>query len=121
MLTHDRLVHITRSMHGPPRHEAIRDLMPALFELLEEESEASVRAVLGHFVSVYIHPYVDANGRAGRFLMNVRMAAGGYPWKIIPVEKRNAYMESPEAASVGGDIIPLTRFLVELVNTKAED
>lgn len=56
-------VYIKRSMHVPPNREAVRDLMPAFFDLLEEETEASVRVVLGHFVFVYIHPYIDGNGR----------------------------------------------------------
>jgi len=38
--------------------------------------------VLGHFVFVYIHPYLDGNGRIGRFLMNLMLAAGGYPWTV---------------------------------------
>jgi Fic family protein len=29
----------------------------------------AARAVLGHFVVVYIHPCMDGNGRMGRFLM----------------------------------------------------
>jgi len=45
----------------------MRDAMPILFELLEEEPEASVRAVLGHFIFVFIHPYMDGNGRMGPF------------------------------------------------------
>ena len=93
--------------------------MPAIFELLEEEKEAAVRAVLGHFVFVYTHPYVDGNGRTGRFLMNVMMAAGGYPWTIIPVERQTAYMESLEAASVREDIRPFTSFLAELVDASS--
>jgi len=36
--------------------------------------------VLGHFIFVYIHPYMDGNGRVGRFLMNAMMASGGYLW-----------------------------------------
>jgi hypothetical protein len=111
----NRPVHIRESMHAPPRHEAVQDLMPALFELLQEESEASVRVVLGHFLFVYIHPYVDGNGRTGRFLMNVMMASGGYPWTVIPVEKRADYMVALEAASVGEDILPFTSLLAELI------
>jgi len=104
-------VFIRRSMHVPPRPDAVRDAMPALMALLREEKEAAVRVVLGHFLFVYIHPYMDGNGRMGRFLMNAMMASGGYPWLIVPVEQRTAYMEALEAASVDGDIVPFTRFL----------
>jgi hypothetical protein len=83
-------VFIRRSMHVPPSREAVRDAMPVLFEMLAEETEPSVRVVLGHFIFVYIHPYMDGNGRIGRFLMNVMLAAGGYPWTVVPVERRVA-------------------------------
>jgi hypothetical protein len=70
-------VYIRRSMHVPLNREAVRDAMPAFFDLLREEKEPAVRVVLGHFVIVYIHPYMDGNGRMGRFLMNLMMASGG--------------------------------------------
>ncbi len=108
-------VFIRKSMHAPPSKEAVRDMMPLLFELLKEETDPGVRVVLGHFVFVYIHPYIDGNGRMGRFLMNVMLAAGGYPWTIIPVEKRDNYMASLESASVHQDIKPFTEFLATLV------
>jgi hypothetical protein len=109
-------VYIRRSMHVPPNREAVRDLMPALFELLREEPEPSVRVVLGHFVFVYIHPYMDGNGRMGRFLMNVMLASGGYPWTVVPVEERDAYVAALEQASVGQNIGPFADFLARLVN-----
>lgn len=108
-------VFIRRSMHVPPRHEAIRTCMPAFFELLKNEPEPSVRVILGHFVFVYIHPYMDGNGRIGRFLMNVMLAAGGYPWTVISVEKCDVYMEALEKASVEQEIIPFTKFIGNLV------
>ena len=108
-------VYIGNSKHVPINVEAMRDAMPVLFELLTEESEASVRAVLGHFIFVYIHPYMDGNGRIGRFLMNVMLASGGYPWTIIPVESRTTYMQALERASVDQDITPFTEFLAFLV------
>lgn len=107
-------VYIRRSKHTPPRHEAVRDLMPAFFDLLANETEPAVRVVLGHFMFVYIHPYFDGNGRMGRFLMNVMMAAGGYPWTIIPLERRDEYMTALESASVMEDIRPFTKLLSEL-------
>jgi len=108
-------VYIRRSMHVPPNCEAVRDLMPAFFDLLREETEPSVRAVLGHFIFVYIHPYVDGNGRIGRFLMNVMLASGGFPWTVVPLSKRNKYMSALEAASVGQNIRDFTDFLARLV------
>lgn len=111
-------VYIRRSMHVPPNFEAVRsDLMPGLFEQLEEESDPATRVVLGHFFFVYIHPYMDGNGRIGRFLMNTMFASGGYPWLVIPVEKRQDYMAALEAASVQQDIIPFTKFLAKLMGS----
>ncbi|MDD3039250.1 Fic family protein [Bacteroides sp.] len=104
-------VYIRNSMHTPLNSDALRDAMTTLFELLKEEPEASVRAVLGHFVFTYIHPYMDGNGRVGRFLMNTMLASGGYDWVIIPVERRDEYMVALEKASVAGDIVPFVKFL----------
>lgn len=109
-------VFIRRSMHVPPNGKAVRDAMPVFFELLTEESEPSVRVVLGHFIFVYIHPYTDGNGRIGRFLMNVMLAAGGYPWTVVPLERRDAYMAALEKASVRQNIVPFADFLAQLVD-----
>jgi len=113
-------VYIRRSMHVPPPREVVRDCMPVLFDLLSEEPEPAVRVVLGHFIFVYIHPYVDGNGRMGRFLMNTMLASGGYPWTVIPVEMRNAYMAALEEASVSQNIGPFADFLAQLVHAGLE-
>ena len=113
-------VYIGNSQHVPLSVEAMRDAMSVLFELLEEEPEASVRAVLGHFIFVFIHPYMDGNGRMGRFLMNAMLASGGYPWTVIPVERRDDYMQALEKASVNQDIIPFTNFISQLVSDRLQ-
>ena len=76
-------VYISGSMHTPPGKESVRDAMPVLFELLSQEENAAVRAILGHLIFVYTHPYMDGNGRIARFLMNLMLASGGYSWLII--------------------------------------
>ena len=106
-------VYIRQSMHVPPPREAVLDLMPALFDLLREEEHPAARVVLGHFMFVYVHPYTDGNGRMGRFLMNLMLASGGYPWTVITVDRRNDYMAALEEASVHEDIDPFARFLGE--------
>jgi hypothetical protein len=109
-------VYIRHSMHVPPSSAAVRDAMPVFFELLTQETEPPVRVVLGHFIFVYIHPYMDGNGRIGRFLMNVMLAAGAYPWTVVPLERRDAYMAALEEASVRQNIVPFADFLGQLVN-----
>lgn len=111
-------VYIRRSMHVPPNADAVRDLMPELCELLTKETDAAVRIVLGHFFFVYIHPYMDGNGRMGRFLMNAMLAADGYPWIVIPVEQRARYMSALEEASVKQNIIPFCKFLANLTSQR---
>ncbi|SPE25345.1 hypothetical protein SBA3_1180003 [Candidatus Sulfopaludibacter sp. SbA3] len=76
-------------MQVPLNRDAVRDAMPAFFDLLREEEHPAVRVVLGHSLFVYIHPYMDGNGRMGCFLMNVTMAAGAFPWTVIPLSARN--------------------------------
>ncbi len=109
-------VYIGNSQHVPLNKESVREAMPELFALLAEETEASVRAVLGHFIFVYIHPYMDGNGRIGRFLLNAMLVSGGYPWTIIPVQERDRYMYALESASVNQDIEPFATFMAELVH-----
>jgi fido (protein-threonine AMPylation protein) len=108
-------VYLRNSRHVPPRWEVVRDAMPALFDLLEQETQPSVRAVLGHWLFGYIHPYADGNGRMARFLMNVMLASGGYPWTVIRVEDRNAYLDALDRASIDTDIRPFAEFIAQRV------
>lgn len=106
-------VYLRTSRYVPPRWEAVRDAMPAFFDLLEREPEAPVRAVLSHWLFGYIHPYPDGNGRMARFMMNVMLASGGYPWTVIRVEDREAYLSALDSASIDIDIKPFCEFLAE--------
>jgi integrase len=71
-------VYIRGSRHTPLPERAVLDAMRTLCELMKEEENAIVRAILGHFVFVYIHPYMDGNGRTARFIMNSMLVTGGY-------------------------------------------
>lgn len=108
-------VYLRTSRYVPPRWEAVRDAMPVFFEMHEKEPEASVRAVLGHWLFGYVHPYPDGNGRVARFLMNVMLASGGYPWTIIRLRDRKAYLSALDSASIGMDLGPFTSLISQRV------
>ena len=114
-------VYLRTSRYVPPRWEAVRDAIPMLFDLLAEESEPSVRAVLGHWLFGYIHPYPGGNGRMARFLMNAMLASGGYPWTVIHVEDRDAYLTALDRASIDGDISPFAAFIAVRVKASIKN
>ncbi len=113
-------VYLRGSRYVPPRAEAVPDAMTALFDLIEHEPEPSVRAVLGHWLFGYIHPYPDGNGRMARFLMNVALASGGYPWTVIRVEDREAYLQALDQASIDLNIAPFATYVGERVRWSAQ-
>jgi len=97
-------VYIRNAMHVPPPHDVVYDCMDTLFNCIENEKNAAVKAVLSHWLIGFIHPYVDGNGRMARFTMNALLVSNGYPWTIIHVENRKTYLDALEKASVHGDI-----------------
>lgn len=55
-----------------------------------------------------------------RFLMNVMLASGGYPWATIRVEDRDEYLAALDRASIDMDIKPFTQFVAERVKWSME-
>jgi len=109
-------VFICGSRHIPPAPQTLKDSMQMFFDQLKAHEDPATRAILGHFIFTYIHPYMDGNGRMARFLMNAILTSAGLPWTIIRVTRRVEYMQALEAASCKGDIKPFTRFINEESN-----
>ncbi|PDT64077.1 cell filamentation protein Fic [Bradyrhizobium ottawaense] len=107
------LLHIRGSRHTPVNWETVPDAMESFFECLKAEQDPRVRAILGHFIFMFIHPLPDGNGRTGRFIMNSMLASAGIPWTIVPVDRRDEYMRALEDASGGLDIVPFTKLVVD--------
>ncbi|MDE0625373.1 MAG: Fic family protein [Bryobacterales bacterium] len=104
-------VYIRTSRYVPPRWEVVGDAMATVFELLKSEPVPSVKAVLGHWLLCYVHPFPGGNGRMARFLMNAMLASGGYPWTVIRVEDRAQYLNALDRASVDQDIGAFARLV----------
>jgi hypothetical protein len=100
--------------------EAMRDAMPVLFEMLAEEAEPSVLVVLGHLIFVYIHPYIDGNGRIGRFLMNVMLGAGGYHGRLCRWSAATPTWRPWRGRACGKNISAFADFLGQLVRDGLE-
>jgi Uncharacterized conserved protein len=110
-------VYIWGYKHTPLIPNAVRPAMNTLCNLLKEETIGFIRSILGHFFVVYIHPYMDGNGRTARFVMNAMLTTSGLPWTIIPTEKRDEYMQALEVASVEGNILPFAKLIQMIINS----
>ena len=108
-------VFIRNSKHIPLEECELLDAMETYFELLANEKDSFVQAVLGHHLFGYIHPYMDGNGRMARFIMNAFLILGGINWTVIRVERREEYMNVLESASVDEDIEPFARFVLDSI------
>ena len=108
-------IYIRKSRHVPPASEGLMDCMDALKECIDEEDSFVVKAILGHFLFGYIHPFFDGNGRTARFLMNFLFIVGGYNWVVIKLETRAKYLDALESASVGKNITPFAEFILDTI------
>ena len=77
---------------------------------LNNEKDIALFMAETHHEFIRIHPFDDGNGRMGRLLLNYAVQSCGYPSLIIPVEKRQTYIQYLHQADTG-DIIPLRDFL----------
>ncbi len=111
-------IYIRASRHVPPASEQLMDSMDALKECIAEEDSFVVKAILGHFIFGFIHPYFDGNGRTARFLMNFLFVVGGFNWVIVTKEARDKYLSALESASVGEDIRPFVEFIISMIESE---
>lgn len=107
-------IYIRCSRHVPPASEQLMDCMSALKECIAEEDSFAVKAILGHWLFGYIHPYFDGNGRMARLLMNFLMIVGGYRWVVVKREGRDQYLAALEAASVEKNVTPFLNFILDM-------
>lgn len=101
---------------APPKPELIITLMQEFVEWLNSAEALSLHpieyAALVHYKLVYIHPFIDGNGRTSRLLMNLALMQAGYPPVIIKVDDRLDYYEHLREGN-RGDVRPFIRFVAK--------
>ncbi|XP_038646302.1 protein adenylyltransferase FICD [Scyliorhinus canicula] len=100
--------------HIPPHPRDVERQMQELVEWLNSEEAMSLHpvefAALAHYKLVYIHPFVDGNGRTARLLMNLILMQAGFPPVTIRKEQRAEYYSAIDLANEG-DVRPFIRFI----------
>lgn len=98
---------ISGSSHRPVEHFLVEEKMRELISWYDDNKEKLHPIELAaefHFRYVYIHPFIDGNGRSARLLMNLILMRNGYPISVIKNDDRDEYMKALEIASTKGEL-----------------
>lgn len=111
-----RPVIITGSKYAVSKVERIQAEMEQLFQWVVEERDkyhpVKFAAQL-HKRFVFIHPFIDGNGRISRLLMNAALIQDGYMLAVIPPILRQEYISLLERSHK--DDQPFNDFIAERV------
>lgn len=113
---------ITGSKYPLPKPTDLPHLMKKLIphlETLRKEHHPVKAAALAHKEFVFIHPFIDGNGRTARLLMNLILLQADYCIGIIPPIMRRDYIDALEQAHVNdGNFID---FIARMVRETQKD
>lgn len=94
---------ITGSKYPLPKPTDLPTLMKELIpniEIFRKNKHPVEAAALAHKEFIFIHPFIDGNGRAARLLMNLILLQESYNIAIIPPVVRGEYIDALEKAHV---------------------
>ncbi len=94
-------IFLSGSKYTFPKPDELQQLMTEFFDSLpklKKELHPVIFAAEAHKKFVFIHPFIDGNGRVARLLMNLLLIQAGHLTTIIPPVLRNEYIASLEKA-----------------------
>lgn len=111
------------STHQPTDHAKVYDRMHKLFK---EVSEINYKHPIDKAVHVHagiakIHPFLDANGRLARLVLNYYLMTAGYLPITIPVSDKDKYIDLLEIYKSEKNIQPLESYVKDLMTTRYEE
>ncbi|UDL75635.1 Fic family protein [Corynebacterium uberis] len=119
-------VYITSGMKvihtgAPTEARIVQGLNIMLEQSADPHIPALVRALAGHFIFEYIHPFYDGNGRTGRYLLSVALAES-LPQLILPrvsvvlAQRKDHYYRTFRNVEHPLNCGDVTTFIGELLN-----
>ena len=108
-----RKVFISGSSFVPAMPSSVPKLMGEFFEWLDKNKDMDIAdyAALAHEKLVFIHPFIDGNGRAARLLVNLLLMQKGYPPIIILKTERKKYIKTIAQAQMDDNKKPFVNFI----------
>ena len=115
-------INIFGATHQPPDYVKVYDRMAKFFRNLSEfEGTPLEKATYAHASIAKIHPFVDANGRLAKLVLNYFLMMHDYLPISIPLEQRETYIEKLEVFKTEKDLKPLHDFFKSLLVKRYEE
>jgi Fic family protein len=106
---------ILGAKHVPPTYLKIFKKMDAYFNDLNNSNLKGLeKAAFAHLQLLKIYPFMDANGRLARLLLNYQLELDGYLPVSITKEQRDLYFKNIDEYKINKKIEPFTEFLADL-------
>jgi Fic family protein len=114
-------VRISGSAHALPAPDKLESLMQEFIQNYGNDCTMHPVewAAKIHKEFVFIHPFIDGNGRVSRLLMNMALLQHGYEIAIIPPVLRREYFNCLEKAHT--DDRPFIEFIARAVKESQQD
>ncbi|MDD5476635.1 MAG: Fic family protein [Candidatus Omnitrophica bacterium] len=115
-------VFISGSKYTLPSPEKVPDLMKEFITKIRDVAKKShpvEYSAIAHKELVFVHPFVDGNGRVARLLMNLILLQKGYCLAVIPPILRRDYINALEKAHT--DDKDFRKFIAERVRETQKD
>ncbi len=115
-------INIFGASHQPPDHVKVYDRMAKFFKNLNHFAGTPLEmATYAHASIAKIHPFVDANGRLAKLVLNYFLISNDFLPISIPLELRELYIEKLEIFKTEKDLNPLKDFFKELLIKRYEE
>lgn len=109
-------ISIKGSNHTPPSYLKVYDRMNKYFiQLNDESADPLYNIAFSHLQLMKIHPFLDANGRLARIVLNYELVLHGYNPIYLEYNQKEKYFELLEEFKVNKNINPFIDLLKTLI------
>lgn len=113
---------ILGAKHVPPTYLKIFQKMNQYFaDLNDPELKGLKKAAFAHLQILKIYPFMDANGRLARLLLNYQLELEGFLPISISKGHRDEYFQTIDEYKINKDIEPFTKFLAGLEKKRIKE
>ena len=112
----------TKLEHVAPPHKNVPYLMKDLFAYLKKSDELTlIKSCVFHYEMVFIHPFIDGNGRMGRLwqtliLMSDYQIFEFLPFEILISQKQKDYYKALAISDKAGNSTFFIEYMLRVIN-----